>query len=1233
MIYQDAWRKTGRRFFLLLLAVVSVMGLQTRLWAQVDRGTITGTVTDTTGAVIAQVRVTATQISTNTQYAAVTNGVGLYSVVNLPIGAYRVAFDKPGFEKVTQSGVVILANHTSQINMQLKVGSAAQTVQVTANPILDMQPEVGTNLTQDQVNQLPLSLTATGGGRDQLMYAFDITPNVGGDSWYSSVNGSQQYTKNVLLDGTSIDSGVVGDLVETGPSSDAIEEVQVDTNGIQADEARSGGGVFMLEMKSGTNKWHGSAFTYGSNEDLNANTWDNNWFLSQCGNDPACRSKYGRARDRNYDYGFSGGGPQWKNHTFFYTAYEKYWQDDWRTSATGSTAPTPQMLGGDFSQLLAFAASAHGCATAPCQITYTDSTTNQTVPAVDPAGNPIYYGSIFLPDGTVAPGNVIPSGMISPIAQKILSIYSQDYKPTQSGVVNNFPSIISNDPHFAQYQYSIKVDHNFSAKDHFAASYIYNHRPKWEMENTQGMWIPGTQNGGPFTPNSSQELHTNAYRFSESHTFTPNLLNVISFTFNQFQNIQKSLAPAKDWASQIGLSSSYGDKTPDFPQIYYDSLPTGSPNGVSESAIGSTYTGGTVPYNGILDESVSWSKGRHDLKFGGEIRALGMNASGGDQGAYTLHFAQNTYEPYQTNKDFMNNAAPFVGFAFANMEMGAVSSGSQGVPISLYGRRKEYALFAQDDYKVARKLTVNLGLRWDVTGAYHELHGHWADFNLNAVDPNFGGLKGANVWLKGPGNSFETYADYHQFGPHVGFSYQTTSRSVARASYGVMYSPVGNNIWGGVPYSYAPGFAGVNQVNQAPNSASGQALPAFMWDAGYPGQTSAGNGPMPNQGYMQWDSVSIDPHSRQLGMIQSVFAGYEYQFSRDMKVDASYSGAFGRNLHDALGTTFNWPNWTQYQPLLMSGHANDLVSDTASAQAAGVPYPYPGWRHFAYSALTQFPQVANAWSAIYPVNPPIGRSGYNALTVEVTKRGAQGLAMDLSYNFWHSTGNVCDAFQEEYWYGPCNLQNPFQYNDKRYWGSGPSGQGVKGFVSYQLPFGRGRMLLSNTNRLVDAFAGGWSVGTIVAYSNGGNMGWVGSTNNYPGWSGVWANVAAHPDFKNQFKRWNPAWDPSSGAMDAGSLFVDPNDFSNPTFGQLGNSPKYFQNWRGWATPNENATITKSFHIGAGERYTASLRADFFNLFNHHYWDNPNMNMGSPYFGHVTGVNGNRTGQLSARFQF
>jgi hypothetical protein len=1040
------------------------------------------------------------------------------------------------------------------------------------------------------------------------------------------VNGSQQYTKNVMIDGTSVDSGVMGDLVESGPSMDAVEQTQVDTTGIRAEEAHTGGGVFMLELKSGTNRWHGSAFGFGTNEAMDANSWLNNWYLSQCKSGAGCANggatnQYERPRDRYWDYGFSGGGPIWKNHTFFYAAYEKYWQNDWRTTPNGATAPTSQMLGGDFSQLLTYAGAGH-CSNSICPIV--NSATG--LPYTDAAGNTIYYGSVFLPNGQVAPGNVIPASMwgSSPISQKILGIYKQYYAPTGTKVVGNFPMINSYDPRFQQVQFSIKVDHNLTANDRATVSYIYNHRPKTEFETADSMWIPGSQNGGPFTPNSSQELHTNAYRIGETHTFSPTLLNVLNFTFNQFQNIQASLAPSSDYAGTLGLQSAYTDKTKDFPQIVYG----GSPNGVGESTIGSTYAGGYVAYNGILNESLDWSKGRHDVKFGAEVRAIGFNQNGGPQGAYTFNFSNNTFAP--------DNPAiqPYVGFAFANMGLGEVQSGSQAVPFSMYSRRKEYGFFAQDDYKVSKKLTLNLDLRWDITMPLHELHGHWTNFDLNAQDSNFGNLKGAYAWLAHPNDTFETISDYHQFGPHVGFSYASTSKSVVRGSYGIMYVPLANNQFSAVPYGSAVGFQGNNVVNPVA-VVNHTGTPAFQWDSGYPGQTVGGTGPIPNQGYMQWGPANIDPRSREQGIIQNLFAGFEYQLRSDMRLDVNYNGAFGSRLHDGYGTQDNATPFAKYSQLLQSGHATDWVSDQASAQAAGVTLPYSGWQQLAYNALNPYPQAAEGYGPVQVANAPIGRSGYNAFTVEVTKRESNGLAMDMSYNWYRNTGNVCNAFLETYsWGGGCNTQDPETY-DSSNWKTPTTGAGVKGYVTYQLPIGRGQRFFSGDNRWVDKAIGGWGVGSIVSYYNGGQEGAVWATNFYPGWTdrgwGPWSNITPGANWKNTFKHYNPAWTPEQGP-DPDSLFMNTNNFSNPNVGQLGNSPKYLP-WRGWAAPSENASLTKSFTVGPEARYAASIRADFFDLFNRHYWNGPDLNMSDPAFGHVNGVSGNRTMQIGARFQF
>lgn len=203
-------------------------------------------------------------------------------------------------------------------------------------------------------------------------------------------------------------------------------------------------------------------------------------------------------------------------------------------------------------------------------------------------------------------------------------------------------------------------------------------------------------------------------------------------------------------------------------------------------------------------------------------------------------------------------------------------------------------------------------------------------------------------------------------------------------------------------------------------------------------------------------------------------------------------------------------------------------------------------------------------------------------------------------------------------------QNPYNYRHEATWPR--TNDTVKGYLTYSLPLGRGRRFLSGS-RTLDYLVGGWMAGTIVSYGNGPQMSAILSNLWYPGWSAVYTDVASGASFKNTFKSWAP------GVSSPNSQFVNPANFANPSFGQLGNSPTIFGNWRGWATPSEDASLLKKTHFGTDGRYTMTLRAEFFNVFNRHYWSNPNTSFGTTYFGQVTGVSGNRTGQLGARFEW
>jgi hypothetical protein len=1193
------------------------------LFAQADRGTITGTVSDTSGAVVAGVDVTATQAGTGVTFKTTSSNLGYYSIVELPIGGYQVSFRKEGFQDLDRTGIVVETQHVVELNAALKIGNVSTTVTVSGTPVLELQTEVGSNLNSQEMTDLPLSVS---GGRDITSFAFAITPNVSGNSWTTYIAGSQAFTTGTYIDGTSTDSGVVGDLGEQEPSMDAVQESQVDTTGLRAVDGRTGGGAFLYEMKSGTDRFHGSAFGFLANAFLNANSWDNNWYLSQCAGAASCIDEYKRPFNSFYDYGFSGGGPVWKNwlglkKMYIFGAFEKYLQNDWQESPTGGTVPTAKMLTGDFSELLPAAATAAGCSSSPCPIM------NGSTPYTDSKGNTIYYGSIFNPQGDVYPGNII-TDPLSPIAQKIAALYQQYYKPATAGVTNNFPTLANDEPAFTQTQLSFKYDWDLRDDDHITASYIYNLRPRTCTgpcgdASTTVIWEPNTRTGGPLTYGLQQTVISNQYRASETHTFSPNLLNVAAYTFNAFQNKSvpmTTVAGSTDWPGQIGFGSV--DPLKEFPYITF----SGSPNGLGETAIGNYYTGGYVAYNAMANDTLSWTKGRQNLKFGMEYRELGFNLDN-DGGALQFNYSNTTFAP--TNSAIQ----PFVGSAFANFMLGEVQSASQGVTFNQNSRRKEIAFFGQDDIRVNHRFTLSADLRWELTRPLHVLHGYWSDFDVNAPSQAFTGATGAETWLSSPNGSFETYTDWHQLAPKLGGAYQITDKLVARGSGGINFVPLGWNGYSGVPYGSAVGYSGENQVLEvAPQT------PAFQWDAsGYPGKYVTPTGPDPSSTYIPWGPAYVDPHTRQLGFTETWYAGLEYQLKNNTLLEFNYTGNSGRNLHDGALNPTNYPTWSTYSKLLNSGNEWDWVSDQGSAASAGVPYPYPGFAGEAYFAINPYPQVQACYcDGVFFTNSPLGQSGYNSFTAEGKKqRGA--LNLDMSYVWSRQTGNTSSAFVDTYstnyyW------QDPYNYKAEARWAQ--TYDIVKGYATYVLPLGSGRRFLSN-GRLTNYFAGGWTLGTIVSYGNAGDMGAVGSTNYYPGWSAVYTNVTPGASFKNLFKKYTPSWNPTIAgeAPDPNSLFVNPANFSNPNFGQLGNSPTAFTgqdgqpNWRGWAEPQENASLLKKTKFGGDGRYVMTLRAEFFDLFNRHYWDNPNTTFSSAYFGHVAGDYGYRTGQLGARFEW
>jgi len=349
----------------------------------------------------------------------------------------------------------------------------------------------------------------------------------------------------------------------------------------------------------------------------------------------------------------------------------------------------------------------------------------------------------------------------------------------RSGLIDNSPLTLSNTTYFHQNQITAKVDHNFSDKNHLSGHFNWTERPRMLLDSG-GLWDPkeGSTGGGPLANSRLQDVTSRRVAVNDSHAFTPTLLNVASFTYGRYRNPSEPFDNSQDWPTQLGV----GTGAKNFPTIGFGS----AVNGISTTGLGNQWGGFYVGNSFIWNDTLSWVKGKHTLKFGGEFRALQLNSH---NAVPRLGF---NFSPDQTGLPQENFAANKTGFGFASFLLGAAASGSRGVPNDLYGRRKIGSLFAQDDWKLSPKLTLSLDLRWEATGPWHERYGRWSTFDTTAASTSYG-IPGTIVFLNSGSQTFEAQRDWKQFAPHVGLAYQVNHRVVLRGSYGI-YASSGESV-------------------------------------------------------------------------------------------------------------------------------------------------------------------------------------------------------------------------------------------------------------------------------------------------------------------------------------------------------------------------------------------------------------------------------------------------------
>ncbi len=1189
---------------LLRVLPLALLLLPVLIFGQADRATISGTVTDQSAAVVPGVEVIAVNTQTGVQTLAITNDVGNYSLLNVPIGVYRLTFSLPGFKVYERTSFTVTTGQRARLDVVLEVGQVSETVSVSANSELVNAdtPLVSTTMQSEVITDLPLSFA---GGRAVENFAYAVTPGVEGNNWTSYLAGGQAFSKEVLIDGISATAQIQGHIGESSPTMEAVQEFKVQTSGMTAEYGRTSGGVFNFALKSGTNDFSGSAFFYFRNKALNANTWMNNWNFSRQPGNP----RYERAVDGQKLFGGSAGGPivipglyDGRDRTFVFGAFEHYYRESYQLGAMNQTVPIPAFLDGDFNALL-----------------------TNTVVGKDALGRDVFAGQIFDPAtlrqvggkwvSDPFDGNIIPTNRFSRTSSKIVDIFRSGYQPMVSGrLTNNSALTETNNPWFHQTQLTLKADHAFSTSNKLSGSLIWTQRPRILVDQG-GIWDPQDPNGwgGPLARSRKQEVTSRRVTVSDNWTLRPNLINTVSLAFNRYRNPSESTAnlAGGNWTQDLGLgSASLGN----FPDISFGS----AVNGISTTTIGYNSGGFYVGNTYIASNHVDWIKGRHNLKFGGEYWYMQMNSPSSND---MLSFDFENWTTGIPGASFQNR----VGFGFASFLLGEVDAASRSVPFSQYGRRDYWSLFFNDDFKVNPRLTLNLGLRWEQTGPLTEKYGNWANFtpdvlntNPNGWVPISPGVPGALEFAQGADTTFEGKRDWDGFSPRVGVAFRLTDRAILRGGYGIFFSPIGINQWGGIPYGVfaSPDMFGTNRV-----PTKGKTTPNFNWDNGYPGATQP---PGKDPNFLTWGMVAFDEHTLELGYTHQYNVSLQYELGRDTMLEAAFLGNDGRRLHSGF-LRRNQPDRSTFEAIPDPGA---WVWDAGSAASAQVPYPFEGFSGYAGMAVLPYPQVAHCgwkwcpWGPLIYVSSPLGESSYRSFQLNFTKRMSKGIAANISYNFSKTKGNTETSFDESWDYtgGVQDVYNLKEEADTVV--SYDQTHIFKGLAFFDLPFGRGRKWLSSSNAAVDAILGGWSVTTIFRYNTGNPLGinpdvWV------PGWTdpsngAVYANVSSSADLTGRY--FDPKeFDPGNPAASANRYF-DPTAFSQPAYGMLGNGKRLYDDLRGFGWASEDIGIMKYWRFGEAARL--QFRMEMLNVFNRHHFQNPqNRVSNKTTFGQVLSATG------------